>query len=203
MIGNRADSKNRDISATRGTCTHEDGTISSFGRGLADRPLIEKRRFSGGENMSIVPLTLGTTVATTREEYDKLGGDDGEAILIMEVDFAQIPGKNATEKETAGVKSSNVTYDLRVGHEYRDHREKATHHVDTGKKIVLHPGAALIIQTLEWIRLPRGRFGIVSPKLGLLQRGVSNTFSKVDPGYDGPLLITVFNLGGGRYRIGA
>jgi deoxycytidine triphosphate deaminase len=29
----------------------------------------------------------------------------------------------------------------------------------------------------------------------LLQKGISNTSSKIDPGYNGNLLITVFNLG--------
>lgn len=145
--------------------------------------------------MSIVPLTLGTTVATTSEECDKLGGNDGEAVLIMNVDPDQVPPKDATEQKTAKVKSSNVTYDLRVGCEYRDLRDNAPHHIEAGKKIILQPGAALIIQTLESVRLPRRRFGIISPKVGLLQHGISNTFSKVDPGYDGPLLVTVFNLG--------
>jgi hypothetical protein len=33
------------------------------------------------------------------------------------------------------------------------------------------------------------------PKVRLLQKGISNTSSKIDPGYDGLLLVTLFNLG--------
>ena len=38
-------------------------------------------------------------------------------------------------------------------------------------------------------------FGYIVPKVSLLQDGVSNTLSKVDPGYHAPLVVTVFNLG--------
>jgi len=38
-------------------------------------------------------------------------------------------------------------------------------------------------------------YGTIAPKVSLLQQGLSTTFSKVDPGYPGNLLITLFNLG--------
>jgi dCTP deaminase len=89
---------------------------------------------------------------------------------------------------------SNVTYDLRVGDEYRDHRDAGK--IYTGERgIELFPNSAVIIQTLEHVHVPKCRFGYIVPKVSLLQQGVSNTSSKVDPGYEGPLLITVFNLG--------
>lgn len=53
-----------------------------------------------------------------------------------------------------------------------------------GGKITLHPGAAVIVE-----------------KVSLLQMGISNTSSKVDPGYNGHLLITIFNLGKKTVRI--
>jgi dCTP deaminase len=51
------------------------------------------------------------------------------------------------------------------------------------------------VQTLEHVYVPKFRFGYVVPKVSLLQKGISNTSSKVDPGYEGRLLVTVFNLG--------
>ena len=57
------------------------------------------------------------------------------------------------------------------------------------------PGKALIIQTEEFIHLPRNMYATIAPKVTLLENGLSTTFSKVDPGYNGHLLITLFNLG--------
>jgi hypothetical protein len=38
-------------------------------------------------------------------------------------------------------------------------------------------------------------FGYIVPRVKWLQQGVSNTLSKVDSGYNGRLLVTLFNLG--------
>jgi dCTP deaminase len=38
-------------------------------------------------------------------------------------------------------------------------------------------------------------FGHIVPKVSLLQRGIANTPTKIDPGYNGALLITTFNHG--------
>ena len=61
--------------------------------------------------------------------------------------------------------------------------------------ITLVPGGAVIVQTEESIQLPKNRFACIMPKVSLLQKGLSNTMSKVDPGYQGHLLVTLFNLG--------
>jgi deoxycytidine triphosphate deaminase len=139
--------------------------------------------------MSVVTLTLDgeqATVVDTHEAFERAGGaDKGRAILIMNLDVAQLRPPN----------DANVTYDLRVGTLYRDHRHSAPATLEDGQSITLLPGAAVIVQSEEWVRLPRSMFGHVVPKVSLLQVGVTNTSSKVDPGYDGPLLVTVFNLG--------
>ena len=136
--------------------------------------------------MSIVPLLTnnGQTVVSRREDFHAAGGASGDALLILDMDADQLTGE-----------SSNVSYDLRIGSEYRDHRNTGKHDLREGDNIVLYPGTAVIIQTEEWIHLPRKFFALVVPKVGLLQQGLSNTMSKVDPGYDGHLLITLFNLG--------
>ena len=43
--------------------------------------------------------------------------------------------------------------------------------------------------------MPAGLFGYIVPRVLWLQQGVSNTLSKVDSGYNGKLLVTLFNLG--------
>jgi dCTP deaminase len=53
----------------------------------------------------------------------------------------------------------------------------------------------VIIETAESLHMPKGMFGYIVPKVKLLQKGISNTLSKVDAGYNGRLLVTIFNLG--------
>lgn len=136
--------------------------------------------------MSVVPLIPGKTVVKNREEFEAAGGRKSDTIMIQPLDDSQLRLDAKDE--------SNLTYDLRVGKEYRDHRYKGKAAV--GKEgIKLPPNSAVIIQTLEHVHVPKFRFAYVVPKVSLLQKGISNTSSKVDPGYDGRLLVTVFNLG--------
>lgn len=53
----------------------------------------------------------------------------------------------------------------------------------------------MIIETEESLHLPGAMFGYIVPRVKWLQQGVSNTLSKVDSGYNGRLLVTLFNLG--------
>lgn len=134
--------------------------------------------------MSVIPLTTDgadRTVVQSQQDFEI----EGEAVLIMELDVAQLNEERA----------SNVSYDLRVGKKYRDHRKGEPTEIPQDGVITLYPGSALIIETEEYIHLPRRLFGIIAPKVKLLENGLSTTFSKVDPGYYGHLLITLFNLG--------
>ena len=137
--------------------------------------------------MSVVPLVTGgehPTVVETVQDFEAAGGLAGTTVLVRNMDPDQLAGD-----------SSNVSYDLRLGREYRDHRDVGKRDLPDGGTLVLHPGAAVIIETEEFIQLPKTRFACVVPKVSLLQKGLSNTMSKVDPGYQGNLLVTLFNLG--------
>ncbi|MBW4440916.1 MAG: hypothetical protein KME10_06720 [Plectolyngbya sp. WJT66-NPBG17] len=138
--------------------------------------------------MSVIPFVLNgddRTIVENRQEYSDEGGLDGTVIFIQNLDIAQI----------CDTQSSNASYDLRIGDEYRDHRERGKTDLREDDQISLQPGAAVIIETAESVQFPKTRFGHIVPKVSLLQDGLSNTSSKVDPGYEGRLLITVFNLG--------
>jgi deoxycytidine triphosphate deaminase len=134
--------------------------------------------------MSVVPLILeggSPSVVERQDDFDV----DGLAVLIGQLDAAQLKEGRA----------SNVSYDLRIGRKYRDHRESDPKEIPPGGIVTLNPGSAIIIETEEYVHLPRRLFGIIAPKVSLLENGLSTTFSKVDPGYNGHLLITLFNLG--------
>jgi dCTP deaminase len=138
--------------------------------------------------MAVIPLVLGKTVVTTEQAFEDSEGRQGSALLIRNFDNEQL-------KENA----PNLSYDLRVGAEYKDHRDgwkrdvlendPENNHVD------LLPGGAVIIETEENLHLPKGMFGYLVPRVEWLQQGISNTSSKVDAGYNGRLLVTLFNLG--------
>lgn len=134
--------------------------------------------------MSVIPLTIGGPQATVVQSQAEFAVE-GSAVLIGGLDVAQL-----TQERT-----SNASYDLRIGRQCRDHREQAVKDIPEQGVVVLQPGSALIIQTEEILHLPRRMFGTIAPRVSLLERGLSSTFSKVDPGYNGHLLITLFNLG--------
>jgi dCTP deaminase len=139
--------------------------------------------------MSVVPFLFEgplRTVVDTSSDFDAAGGLEGTVTLIKELDRSQFVRE---------ARNSNVSYDLRVGGEYRDHKELGKRDLPEGGAIKLLPGMAVIVETLEEVHLPRSAFGVIVPKVSLSQEGVTNTASKVDPGYHGRLLVTAFNLG--------
>lgn len=134
--------------------------------------------------MSVIPLIIegpNRTVVQTQQDFHV----EGSAVLIDHLDPEQLTNRDA----------SNVSYDFRIGNKYRSHLENTARQTSDGGTITLPPRSALIIETEEFIHLPQGMFGIIAPRVSLLQLGLSTTFSKVDPGYRGHLLITLFNLG--------
>jgi dCTP deaminase len=141
--------------------------------------------------MSVFPLISSghdRNVVDSDQAFQDAGGLEGKTLLIKNLDQDQLSSPAASE-------DSNTSYDLRVGQEYRDHRDIGKSELPKGQELKLLPGAAIVIETEESVQLPRSMFGHIVPKVSLLQKGISNTCSKVDPGYHGHLLVTIFNLG--------
>ena len=140
--------------------------------------------------MCVIPWIIekeNRNVVDCREDFDAAGGRKGKIILVL----------NLESKQFESPKSTNVSYDLRVGPQYRHYGKGAGYLPDDPKKgiIKVRPGRGAIIQTEEEVHLPESFFGQILPKESLLQQGISNTPTKVDPGYSGPLHITVYNHG--------
>ncbi len=138
--------------------------------------------------MSVIPFKIDgedRTLVSTREEYESIGGLNGDVIFIQNMDESQL----------VNAAGSNASYDLRVGDEYRDHRDSGKTELPDNGTVCLQTGSAVIIETEEWLHFPKSRFGHIVPKVSLLQKGAAIISSKIDPGYEGKLLITVFNLG--------
>jgi hypothetical protein len=82
--------------------------------------------------MSVIPLTLGQTVVTTKEEFEQSGARRGSALLRQNFDEDQL---------LAG--SPNLSYDLRIGAVYKDHRDGGRRDLADDGCIILLPGGAL------------------------------------------------------------
>ncbi|WP_144646577.1 dCTP deaminase domain-containing protein [Priestia megaterium] len=134
--------------------------------------------------MAIIPFILDgphKNIVRKQQDFDLSGTN----IQMNDIDEDQLTGDS----------EANTSYDLKIGDVYLDHRESKPSSLSERGKIKLTPGAAVIIQTKEFVHFPKTRFGQIVPKVGLLRKGISNTTSKIDPGYSGRLLITLFNLG--------
>jgi dCTP deaminase len=135
--------------------------------------------------MSIIPLTTHgpqPSIVTDAAEFDP----NGTAILIRGIDAAQLSSSSG---------DCNVSYDLRVGGFYRDHRSFEGRTLQDDGFVELLPGNAVNIETEEEVSFPKWLFGQIIPKVSILQDGISNTPGKIDPGYAGRLLVTAFNHG--------
>jgi len=110
---------------------------------------------------------------------------EGEAILIKEFESTQFDTPYRT----------NISYDLHVGKEYHKVGEPTKKPLSPGQKISLLPGTSAIIRVMEEVHFPRKRFGQIVSRASLLQKGIANWVTKVDPGYNGPLFVTVYNFG--------
>lgn len=118
--------------------------------------------------MSVIPLITGgqrPSVVQNQQDFEV----DGHAVLIGNLDLTQLTDETP----------SNVSYDFRVGDKYRSHRERDPKEIPDGGTTTLHHGSALIIQTEEYVHLPRHMFGIIAPKVSLLQQGVEERAKKV------------------------
>jgi dCTP deaminase len=88
-----------------------------------------------------------------------------------------------------------ASYDLRLGHQYVKHGTIETL-TDEHPTLVVAPGDFLVLRTLEELNLPLniiGHNGIMSP---WAKRGLVSLFSpQIDPGFEGFLVVPIFNAG--------
>jgi dCTP deaminase len=135
--------------------------------------------------VSVIALTTQPpepTVVTNTVDFNM----SGTAILIQAIDPTQL--------RPDGI-DCNTSYDLRVGNRYRDYRDTEPKTIRNAGYVEIPAHGAVIIRTKEEVAFPAPAFGHILPKVSLLQRGIANTPTKIDPGYRGPLLITTFNHG--------
>lgn len=135
--------------------------------------------------MCVIPLEVNATVVTSKENFDASDGLSGNVILIQNLDAGQL---HASQE-------ANISYDLRVGPEYRYLHRRQKYELPEGERFVLRAGQSALVQTEESVHLPKTTTGLILSIVSLAQLGVSNRAAKVDPGYNGPLIVTITNIG--------
>ena len=104
--------------------------------------------------MAVVPLVLGKSVASTEEEFEQRGARRGSTLLIRNFDSTQLVPN-----------SPNLSYDLRVGSVYKDHRDGLRLELPPNGSITLFPGGAVVIETEESLHMLAGLFGCIVPRV--------------------------------------
>lgn len=59
--------------------------------------------------------------------------------------------------------------------------------------LTLQPGAAVVMQTLEFLRIPRDHLALIAQRSGLVRLGVQVSSSIINPGYEGNLPCLIVN----------
>ncbi len=80
----------------------------------------------------------------SEDAFQAASGFEGKTLLIFNIDKTQLDGT-----------SSNVSYDLRVGSEYKSHRDAEKTELPDDGVLVLRPGNAVLIQSEEVLFVPR------------------------------------------------
>lgn len=90
---------------------------------------------------------------------------------------------------------SGCSYDLRIGRSVRSRNRSRLFDL-TKRDYSFESGECITFETIETINFSQmSLFGIVVNKHSVLARGIVHPITKIDPGYNGTLAITLFNFG--------
>jgi len=89
-----------------------------------------------------------------------------------------------------------IMYDLRLGNEVYITPDKNEKSIKDKETILISPGAYALLLTKEKLNLPNNIFGLITIKFAYKKKGLVNISGfHVDPGFNGPLIFSVYNLG--------
>lgn len=128
--------------------------------------------------MSVVCLT--TRLASSEKEFDE-AISDSEALSKVLVD------------PTPAAVDSGVSIDLRVGAGY--YRPRDGHYYSSSGGFQVRPHQAVVIRTLEKVRLPGDILGLITGKGKHIWKGGFISPGKIDPGFEDNLCVAFYNAG--------
>lgn len=99
---------------------------------------------------------------------------------------------------TSHVDPAAVSRDDKKDHasETRYQQKHERHELPFGTRLLLHPGALVLVPTLEWVTLPKDIMGAVTARSTWAREGLSiATATLIEPGYQGIVTLELANLG--------
>jgi dCTP deaminase len=89
-----------------------------------------------------------------------------------------------------------IMYDLRLGNEVYITPDKNEKIIKNKETIQISPGTYALLLTKEKLNLPDNIFGLITIRFAYKKKGLINISGfHVDPGFKGPLIFSVYNLG--------
>lgn len=153
--------------------------ISEIKKGkLCISPILSEKQL----NPSTVDLRMGNLILLTR------------ASGLSHVDPAKYPPKR--KKTEAEPKADASRRKEKFDHERNKQQKHERHEIPFNCKFLLHPGALILVPTLEWFQLPLYLQGVVSARSSWAREGLSiATATFINPGYEGIITLELANLG--------
>jgi deoxycytidine triphosphate deaminase len=126
----------------------------------------------------------------------------GDLEVSVEID-GQLTKVGSSDAIDAHLGLGPAKMDVHLGSEYLLYSEapgrplgSVTHPLKEGQIVSLRPGGGLVARSREYLKVPRDLCGIVSSKVGFVTVGLSPVSATLDPGFEGYLIVSLWNLGG-------
>jgi deoxycytidine triphosphate deaminase len=116
--------------------------------------------------------------------------------ILTDKDFRE--GAHNIKKVIMPFNEDNLTpagIDLTIGGEARNVTTGQRVSLEGGEKLILRHGDFARVWTRETVRMPPDWFAMIFAKTSLAGKGLTHLGTKIDPGFEGPLLLTFQYLG--------
>jgi len=148
--------------------------MSALGRGA-----IIKRMQTG--ELSVSPLLSKTQIGAASVDLRM-----GNVALIVRA-------RGTSHVDPTAARSKRTTDHVR---ETRVQQKHERHELPFRARLLLHPGALVLVPTLEWVSLPDNIMGAVTARSTWAREGLSiATATLIEPGYQGIVTLELSNLG--------
>jgi deoxycytidine triphosphate deaminase len=115
--------------------------------------------------------------------------------LVTDIELEQLVKDFAVIAPFAPELLSGCSYDLRIGKPIRSRNRSRVFDLSKGD-FSIESGETVTFETMEILDFSRvPLFGFIVNKHSVLAKGLAHPITKVDPGFHGPLAITLFNHG--------
>lgn len=121
--------------------------------------------------------------------------------LLVDHQIEILAKNNCLIKPFEKICLSGCSYDLRVGSNLSSRNRQSSFDLNS-ESYIIESGECITIETMEYIDFKDLPFyGLISNKHSILAKGVFHPITSIDPGFKGPLAITIFNSGHTKYEI--